>query len=48
MLTLSDNPFYKKDDDVTKRPQPEDDALSNPQHRRLLNAMEEENARNSS
>ena len=34
--------LYRTDDDVTKRPHPEDDALSNPQHRRLLKAMEEE------
>ena len=48
MFTLSNYPFYKTDDDVTKRPHPEDDALSNPQHRRLLKAMEEEHARNRS
>ena len=48
MFTLSDYPFYKTDDDVTKRPHPEDDALSNPQHRRLLKSIEEENDRNRS
>ena len=48
MFTLSDYPFYRTDDDVTKRPHPEDNALSNPQHRILLKAMEEEHARNRS
>tara|TARA_Y100000589_G_C26583825_1_gene399497 strand:- start:146 stop:304 length:159 start_codon:yes stop_codon:yes gene_type:complete len=38
---LSDYLFYKTDDDVTKRPHPDDDALSSPQSRRLLKAIEE-------
>jgi len=48
MFTLSDYPFYKTDDDMTKRPHPEDEALSNTKHRRSLKAMEEEHARNRS
>ena len=41
MFTLSDYPFYKTDDDLPKRPDPREDALSNPQSRRLLKAIEE-------
>ena len=33
---------------MPKKPDPRDDALSNPQSRRLIKAMEEENARNRS
>ncbi len=38
---LSDFPFYRTDDDLPKRPDPRDDALSSPQSRRLLKAIEE-------
>ncbi len=43
---MSDYLFYKPDDDVTKRPHPQDDALSSPQSRRLLKLIEEKNDRN--